>query len=144
MLDGVSSILQRLASLCKLYTFGRILWLQEFGGNVCLQLNKHFGTKVPNIMQRGTKEVTGRKQEHRLWRATKMQVILSVLALAAIAAAQTDCPEPVECVVNPCDVERCPRFLNAVCVPNTCDGSCTANFFRGRNNRNNVTDLCSY
>ena len=72
----------------------------------------------------------------------QITLLLSVLALAAIAAAQTDCPEPVECVVNPCDVERCPRFLNAVCVPNTCDGSCTANFFRGRNNRNNVTDRC--
>ena len=73
----------------------------------------------------------------------QITLLLSVLALAAIAAAQTDCPEPVECVVNPCDVERCPRFLNAVCVPNTCGGSCTANFFRGRNNRNNVTDRCA-
>ena len=70
-------------------------------------------------------------------------VLLSVLALAAVvhAGSLIDCPNPVQCVANPCDVERCLRFLNAVCVPNNCHGSCTADFFHGRNRRN-VTDRC--
>ena len=65
-----------------------------------------------------------------------------ILALAAIASAQTDCPNTVPCADNPCDTERCLRFLNADCVPNPCHGSCTANFFRAGSSRN-VTDRCA-
>lgn len=41
-----------------------------------------------------------------------------------------NCPNPVECAANPCDVATCPRFLNALCQPDHCNGECRAAFFK--------------
>lgn len=46
------------------------------------------------------------------------------------------CPEGsprIYCFVNPCQVEQCPAFPNAVCInDNPCEPACEGNFYLGR------------
>ena len=36
--------------------------------------------------------------------------------------------EPRDCVIQPCEVTHCPKFPNAVCLPDYCKG-CNARFY---------------
>ena len=56
--------------------------------------------------------------------------------------AQTiDCPNPVECPVNPCQDAQCPQFPTARCVVDSCHGECRATFVRGLKDKD-VTARC--
>ena len=69
-------------------------------------------------------------------------LLLSVsVAVLQIASSQTECPDPVECAVNPCDIVSCPNYVDAVCSPSYCFGECRAQFLLGRQQRD-VTDKC--
>lgn len=52
-----------------------------------------------------------------------------------------DCPNPVDCIDNPCNTASCPNFIEAVCSPNYCSGECRATFLLGKDQRD-VTDRC--
>ena len=82
----------------------------------------------------------------------RMHVPIKFALLAALLVAQvsgqntveptTDCPRPVNCVRDPCEGARCPRFLNTECRADFCSGECKATFFRLSNGKE-VTDRCS-
>ena len=55
------------------------------------------------------------------------------------AATCPDCTQPVNCVIDPCEVTACPAFPNATCRADFC-GGCNARFFI---QRQEVTDQCN-
>ena len=52
-----------------------------------------------------------------------------------------DCPDPVECLEDPCRDAECPRFPSARCEVDACHGECRATFIRGQKNID-VTARC--
>ncbi len=84
---------------------------------------------------------------HTRFRIMDIRVVVAVVAAAlAVASSQQvgrpdqDCPDPVQCLVNPCDSASCPRFDDAECRPNYCSGDCRAEFFR---QNKDVTERCN-
>ena len=70
-------------------------------------------------------------------------VLLAALLVAQVSGQPiTNCPRPVNCVHDPCEGARCPRFLNTGCRPDFCNGECKATFFRLSDGKE-VTDRCS-
>ena len=69
-------------------------------------------------------------------------LLIVIFGLLKIVIAQTieECPNPVECFVNPCLAATCPNYEDAICTPNYCFGECRAEFYlpTGRE----VTDKC--
>ena len=63
-----------------------------------------------------------------------MSSFLHILSLGTCPPGK----DPVQCLVNPCDVTTCDKFPNAECIFDNC-GGCFARFFV--NNRE-VTDEC--
>ena len=53
---------------------------------------------------------------------------------------EPDCPDPVQCVANPCQNATCPRFLNAICEPDNCNGECRATFVNPRKGNKPIDD----
>ena len=59
------------------------------------------------------------------------------------AATCPRCTQPVNCLVDPCEVTRCRAFPDAKCRADYC-GGCNARFFMGKGRRKReVTDRCN-
>ena len=70
----------------------------------------------------------------------------STVMLKFFFALQGDtsaCPNQVDCLSNPCENATCPRFLNALCIPDNCHGNCRAAFYRKRNLKKEITNKCN-
>ena len=71
-------------------------------------------------------------------------VLLTALAVKCVGGQTptdpTQCPQPVNCIRDPCDGVRCPRFLNTECRSDFCHGECRATFFLS--NGREVTSRC--
>ena len=67
-------------------------------------------------------------------------LLVKTSQITTVSLLHTACPDPVQCLIDPCEVASCPNHPKAVCVADYC-GGCIARFF-DRMTGEELTDTC--